>query len=254
MKAVASRESEWIARFGTPSILDDPNRVLPGQGNREDHINSLSLYATLIPFLVPPLQEQKRPVLWHPDLHGSNIFIRPSEEGKVSPSIPISLTSIIDWQGSWIGPAFLQLKVPPLYYMDGVPPGKQLPSLPDHFDSLSDREKEKEKKMHQRRIHHKLFEAAAFPHSILTMAAREERVYLEDLAQETWKYGLIPFQCVCENTWALPLYLTSTTQDGIVPCLSALARCCAWGDVSNAVLSSQVGRTRITPCGVVTTP
>ena len=143
MKAVASRESEWIARFGTPNILDDPNRVLPGQGNREDHISSLSLYATLIPFLVPPLQEQKRPVLWHSDLHGSNIFIRPSEEGKVSPSIPISLTSIIDWQGSWIGPAFLHLKVLPLYHMDGVPPGKQLPDLPDHFDSLSNRKKEK---------------------------------------------------------------------------------------------------------------
>ena len=80
--------------------------------------------------------------------------------------------------------------------MDGVPPGKQLPSLPDHFDSLSDREKEKEKKMHQRRIHHKLFEATMFPLSILTMAACKEQVYLEDLAKETWKYGLILFQCI----------------------------------------------------------
>ena len=74
-----------------------------------------------------------------------------------------------------------------------------------------------------------------FPLSILTMAACKKQVYLKDLAKETWKYGLILFQCICENTWALPLYLTLTTQDGIVPCLSELARYCAWGDIPSAV-------------------
>lgn len=195
MKAVASREREWIARFGTPHILDDPNRVLPGQGNREDHTNWLSLYITLIPALIPPLQEQKRPVLWHPDLHASNIFIRSSEkEGKISPAIPLMPSSIIDWQGAWIGPAFLQLKVPPLYRMDDVPPGRLLPALPDGFDSLSGSEKETVERIHQQRIRHKLFEVTAFPPAILDMEAREERVYLEDLAQATWKCGLIPFR------------------------------------------------------------
>ncbi|KAL4071198.1 hypothetical protein V8B97DRAFT_2047223 [Scleroderma yunnanense] len=194
MEAVASREQEWIARFGTPHIFDHPNRVLPGQGNREDHISCLSMFATLIPILIPPLQEQKKPVLWHPDLHASNIFIRPSEEGKISPAIPISLSSIINWQGAWIGPAFLQLQVPSLYYMDGVPPGTQLPVLPNNFDSLSDSEKEEAERTHQRRNHHKLFEAAAFPLSILNMVACKERVSLEQLAQATWRYGLIPFR------------------------------------------------------------
>jgi len=202
MKAVASREQEWITRFGTSHILDDPNRMLPGQGNHQDHISWLSVYTTLVPTLVPPLQEQKRPVLWHPDLHASNIFIRPSEEGKISPTIPISLSSIIDWQGAWIGPAFLQLNVPQLYRMDGVPPGRQLPVLPDDFDSLSDSEKEEVERIHKRRIHHKLFEAVAFPHTIFDMQARGERVYLEDLAQTTWKYGLIPFRYVHDDTWA----------------------------------------------------
>ena len=63
--------------------------------------------------------------------------------------------------------------------MGGAPPGKQLPGLPDHFDSLSNSEKEKEKKMHQQHIHHKLFKATVFPLLILTMAACKEQVYLE---------------------------------------------------------------------------
>ncbi|KAI6116150.1 hypothetical protein F5141DRAFT_1101459 [Pisolithus sp. B1] len=194
MKAVASREQKWIADFGTPHILDDPHRVLPGQGNRDDHTKWLSLYTDLIPALIPPLQEQKRPVLWHPDLHASNIFIRSSKKkGKISPAIPVTISSIIDWQGAWIGPAFLQLKVPPLYRTHDVPPRRLLPA-PDDFDSLSGSEKETAKKIHQQRIRHKLFEVSAFPPAVLDMEAREERVYLEDLAQSTWKYGLIPFR------------------------------------------------------------
>lgn len=57
-------EQEWISRFGISHILDDPNRVLPGQGNHKDHISWLSVHVTLI----PPSREQKRPDLWHPDL------------------------------------------------------------------------------------------------------------------------------------------------------------------------------------------
>ncbi|KAI6103700.1 hypothetical protein EDD16DRAFT_1640945 [Pisolithus croceorrhizus] len=202
MKAVASREQQWIADFGTPHILDDPNRVLPGKGNRDDHIKWLSLYTDLIPALIPPLQEQKRPVLWHPDLHASNIFIRSSKKkGKVSPAIPVTISSIIDWQGAWIGPAFLQLKVPPLYRTHDVPPGRLLPA-PDDFDSLSGSEKETAKEIHQQRIRHKLFEVSAFPPEVLDMEAREERVYLKDLAQSTWKYGLIPFRCVHDGVRA----------------------------------------------------
>ncbi|KAF9239693.1 kinase-like domain-containing protein [Melanogaster broomeanus] len=180
MTAVARREQEWISHFGTAHILDDPNRVLPGQGTRDDHIEWLSTYTILVPILVPPDREQKRPVMWHPDLHAGNIFVTHSNiQGKITPTIPLALSSIIDWQGTCVGPAFLQLKVPPMYRMDDVPPGLQS-------------EKAEAEDQYKRQIHHKYYEVSAFPLPILNMKAREERVHLEDIAQVTWKYGLTP--------------------------------------------------------------
>ena len=198
MTAVATRELQWIAGFGTPHIHDHPNRILPGQGNRQDHIDCLSAYECLIPMLLSDSHDENRPVLWHPDLHASNIFVQPVEEGKMLAAISLSVSSIIDWQGTWIGPAFLQMKVPPLYRMDGVPPGRQSPVLPDTI-GLSDSEKERVKMVHQRRLQHKLFEASAFPIQIWEMPAREERACPDDWAQVTWKYGLTPFRCVYNN-------------------------------------------------------
>ncbi|KIJ14019.1 hypothetical protein PAXINDRAFT_79920 [Paxillus involutus ATCC 200175] len=195
MTAAARREQEWIRDFGTSHILDDPDRVLPGQGTREDHVEFLSAYITLAPLLIPPLHEQVMPVMWHHDLHASNIFVEYSEEqGKISPKIPLSISSVIDWQGTCVGPAFLQVQVPPLYRMGDVLPGCQLPALPDNFEELGESEKADATESRRRRLDHKLFELAAFPRSIFGMKAREERVYLEDLAQVTWKYGLLPFR------------------------------------------------------------
>ncbi|EGN99489.1 hypothetical protein SERLA73DRAFT_182452 [Serpula lacrymans var. lacrymans S7.3] len=204
MTAVARREQDWIHSFSTLHILDDPNRILPGQGSRDDHVALLSVFTTLVPILVPCLHEQARPVMWHPDLHASNIFVEYSEEqGTISPTIPLTISSIIDWQGTWIGPAFLQLQVPPLYRMDGVPPGRQLPVLPENFEELCASEKAEVEESHKRRIHHKLFELAAFPLPIFNMKARQERIYLEDLAQVTWKYGLIPFRMALFHIYQL---------------------------------------------------
>ncbi|KAF9230462.1 kinase-like domain-containing protein, partial [Melanogaster broomeanus] len=208
MTAVARREQEWISRFGTAHILDDPNRVLPGQGTRDDHIDWLSTYTTLVPILVPPHREQKRPVMWHPDLHAGNIFVTHSKaKRKITPTVPLTVSSIIDWQGTCVGPAFLQLKVPPTYRTDDVPPGVRLPALPKNMDTLSMSEKEEVEDEHKRRILHKSYEVSAFPLSILNMKAREERVHLEDIAQVTWKYGLTPCRIF---------------QDGNVPCIRAL--------------------------------
>ena len=107
MKAVATREQQWISGFGTPHILDHPNRILPGQGDRQDHIDFLSAYESFILVLLSDSHDENRPVLWHPDLHASNIFAQPVEEGEMLAALPLSVSSIIDWQGAWIGPAFI---------------------------------------------------------------------------------------------------------------------------------------------------
>ena len=50
--------------------------------------------------------------------------------------------------------------------------------------------------VHQRCLHHKLFENSAFPVQIWDMPAREERACMDEWAQVMWKYGLTPFRCV----------------------------------------------------------
>jgi Predicted aminoglycoside phosphotransferase len=62
-----------------------------------------------------------RPTLWHGDLHSSNMFI---DDGHI--------TAIIDWQGSWAGPLFLQSQ--PSRIVDY--PGSILLQRPDNFDGL----------------------------------------------------------------------------------------------------------------------
>ncbi|KAF8836768.1 hypothetical protein BDN67DRAFT_910479, partial [Paxillus ammoniavirescens] len=129
------------------------------------------------------------------DIHASNIFVEYSEEeGTISPEITLSISSAIDWQGTCIGPALLQLQVPSLYRMGGVLPGCQLPALPEDFEELGESERADPTANRRRRLDRKLFELAAFPRSISDMKARQERVYVENLARATWKYGLLPFR------------------------------------------------------------
>lgn len=42
-------------------------------------------------------------MLWHPDIHGGNIFV---DQGRIS--------SVIDWQSIWIGPLIPQARTPRL--------------------------------------------------------------------------------------------------------------------------------------------
>jgi hypothetical protein len=63
--------------------------------------------------------------LSHWDLRAPNIFI---EDGRV--------TSVIDWQDSWIGPLFMQERRPQLieYY------GEIILRLPDYYEEIEDKE------------------------------------------------------------------------------------------------------------------
>ncbi|KAH7913932.1 hypothetical protein BJ138DRAFT_1144782 [Hygrophoropsis aurantiaca] len=202
MTAIANREKAWISRFGTPHILEDPNRVLPGQGDRNDHVSYLNLYTSLVPLIIPAEPEHTRPVMWHPDLHASNLFVVGPESGKeAAAAAPLEVASIIDWQGTYIGPAFLQLKVPPLFYTHGAPFGVQVPTLPDNFETLEENEKAEARERHSRFCYHKAYEVAAFPLSIVNMKSREKLIHVEGLAQTTWKYGLIPFRTAIYRIW-----------------------------------------------------
>ncbi|TFY73977.1 hypothetical protein EWM64_g10035 [Hericium alpestre] len=65
----------------------------------------ISDYEKLIPHIAP---KHSSYILWHPDLHASNILIT-----DTPPSC--KLTGIIDWQGATVAPYYLQLDIPPAY-------------------------------------------------------------------------------------------------------------------------------------------
>jgi len=65
-----------------------------------------------------------RPTLWQTDLHSSNLFVHGDR-----------ITSVIDWQGVWAGPLFLQAQPPQLVDYQG----EMLLKRPDNFDDLDDR-------------------------------------------------------------------------------------------------------------------
>jgi len=77
------------------------------------------------------------PVLWHPDLHRSNIF--------VPDHAPHNLIGLIDWQNSGVSPFFTRKMLPKAFAYDHgrvqITPGVIGPPLPSNFEELSEEEK-----------------------------------------------------------------------------------------------------------------
>ena len=88
----------------------------------------------MAPYLVPKEKDLALPTLRHPDLHQSNIFLRPQST---------DILGIIDWQGASILPFFLQSGFP--VFCDHDPRRPQTlekPKLSDNFEEMNPREQE----------------------------------------------------------------------------------------------------------------
>lgn len=94
----------------------------------------------------PALQ---RPNIRHPDLQPNNIFISDDMEIK----------GIIDWQHTTILPFFLQCAIPDSLqnYGDEVSESLRIPTLPNNFDEMEDREKFQQTEILRRRQLHYLY-------------------------------------------------------------------------------------------------
>ncbi|KAF2433867.1 phosphotransferase family protein [Tothia fuscella] len=79
-----------------------------GQNSPQAHIDLLGKYISVIAQLLPNQPELLTPILWHRDLHTGNLFIK---DGKIS--------SVIDWQSSWVGPLILRARAPRLLDYNG---------------------------------------------------------------------------------------------------------------------------------------
>ncbi|EFE44815.1 hypothetical protein TRV_00366 [Trichophyton verrucosum HKI 0517] len=105
LQAPAEKELAWIRTYGKPRfIFQRAYRETLGYKKQdpEEHSNSLLEYLQLAPYLAPTCPKLNLPILRHPDLQPSNIFI--SEDFKI--------TGLIDWQHSLVLPMFLAAGIP----------------------------------------------------------------------------------------------------------------------------------------------
>lgn len=124
--SVGRREMAWIQHFAIPKATDDPLCVSTAQNSPEAHVKLLEKFLKVAPYLLDMDKKLVCSVLWHADLHSSNLFV----EGN-------RITSVIDWQGVWAGPLFLQAR--PSQLVDYQ--GSILLKRPDNFDDLDDERK-----------------------------------------------------------------------------------------------------------------
>ncbi|PYH90164.1 hypothetical protein BO71DRAFT_487355 [Aspergillus ellipticus CBS 707.79] len=122
-QSIGRREIAWIKKYAVPKATDDPLLVSMAQNNPETHIQLLERYLRVAPHLVDVDRQLACSTLWHTDLHSSNLFV----EGD-------HITAVIDWQGVWAGPLFLQAQPSRLVNYEG----EMLLQRPDDFDSLDD--------------------------------------------------------------------------------------------------------------------
>ncbi|EGO01140.1 hypothetical protein SERLA73DRAFT_179210 [Serpula lacrymans var. lacrymans S7.3] len=192
--SLASREEAWISRYAKPNIHDDPFRSVSGPQVQEEHLHALQQYRSIIPALVPTSKKVLSSILWHPDLNPGNVFVSDDAECRI--------VSIIDWQGCWAGPAYLQMNTPSFVAYQGgeVQSGLEFPKLPEDYENMSEPRQAVIREDHKAKMLHKLYEIKQlFPYRI---DHREVRTMPVRAAGRTWKDGILPLRLALLDVFA----------------------------------------------------
>jgi hypothetical protein len=116
--AVAQRER---SKLTTQEYTSDPE----SSDLQHQKLSTLEKFESICSNLPPKASSFSRPTIWHWDIRPDNLF---AEDGHI--------TSIIDWQDTWIGPFFLQARRPRLVDHHG----EVILHLPDHYKTIEDPE------------------------------------------------------------------------------------------------------------------
>lgn len=153
------------------------------------HIQLLNKYSQVVPSLVDLEDCFTRSALWHEDLHVSNLFVENDH-----------ITAVIDWQGVWAGPLFLQAGPSPVVDYQG----ELLFTRPDNYADL---DAEKQAEIKQQIVKSCLLQLYLFE----TKKVNPElaRFYQLDhgktrrrpliFAGDSWARSIIPFRGVMVN-------------------------------------------------------
>ena len=135
LKSIGNREAAWTSSFGKPRHRQFFFSFSENEIEPTDHISLLSQYRAIAPYLLPRQGDLTSPTLRHPDLHQSNIFLRPHST---------QILGIIDWQGSSVLPLFLQSGFPPFCDHDPThPQSLEKPKISDQFEEMNPEGQEK---------------------------------------------------------------------------------------------------------------
>lgn len=182
--SVGRREMAWIQHFAVPKATDDPLCVSTAQNNPEIHVELLEKFLKVAPYLLDIDKQLVRSIIWHADLHSSNLFI----EGN-------RITSVIDWQGVWTGPLFLQAQ--PSQLVDYQ--GSILLKRPDNFDDLDDERKVEIKQQISRSTFFQLYlietkERNPFLAEAFHLDHGKTRRLPVEYASDTWDDDIVSFR------------------------------------------------------------
>ncbi|KZF21497.1 hypothetical protein L228DRAFT_261664 [Xylona heveae TC161] len=194
--AVAKREITWIKQIGrhqpqSPTLLTETSLCSP-----DIHVQLLELYLTLLPYILPPVEEVTSAVLWHEELYFDHIFVDETDRTKI--------TGIIDWQGIYAAPLFMQAGFPAIAYStEPYEWGTIMPQLPDDYETLSEADKETAKDRLRVQRLKKFYEMACLqlgnPLAYKAMRSRflcsvDPSILILHLAGRIWQDGPVPFQ------------------------------------------------------------
>ncbi|KAI9824433.1 MAG: hypothetical protein M1832_001968 [Thelocarpon impressellum] len=191
--AVARREISWFRSLGQGTCRERSES--PNTPQRDAHIDLLEKFLKIIPHILPKDELITYPTLWHTDLHGDNIFVENSD--------PSTISAIIDWQGVWAAPFFLQARFPSVFNCEwSYPWGAVMPQLPADFDELSEGgQKQAEQELSDVKLK-KFYEVASRKFNQLTFRAMDAMEFDDDnqttmlfyIVGRSWIDGPIPLR------------------------------------------------------------
>jgi hypothetical protein len=187
LESIAEREVHWIKTFAdfTKAVSEPFQYTNAEQNNPQAHVALLRKLLSAIPHIVPRDPDLVSPRFWHPDFHAGNIYV--DDEGHIS--------SIIDWQGAWMTPAFIGAN-PPKLLDYGVDMMMKLPANFKHLDN--NRKEELRYQVAQSILIHCYETATAQKNPLMYKMMRhphgETLKQLEAFVGGTWDNCLYPFQ------------------------------------------------------------
>lgn len=187
MNAGALKETRYLEKHGRPLLPFDRFQRETFDFQEQDpavHLDSLQKFLQISKHLIPPVAALTSPILRHPDLRPSNMFV----------SDNLEITALIDWQHSTALPAFLSAGVPD--FLGRGPQPSHTAEITNGSEGKSD--SERLHLLHQRHLydtylamteHHNAphFQALAYPFSI-------GRQKIHRLSGDPWHGDNIPLR------------------------------------------------------------